>query len=344
MLSHLPAIARLPGLELTAVATTNPESAKAAAAAFGVDEYYWSADELARSPNVDIVSVSVRVPFHAQIVRAALAAGKHVMCEWPLAVDVAEADALAAEAASAGVHHGVGLQARMNPAARRARDIVASGALGRLLTVSVFASTEGHGTALPLSYAYLCDDAKGATMSTILTGHLMDLGIHVLGPLAELQALATIKHAQVKLTDREGFVERDTPDYLSVHGRFANGAMLNAELDGGRPGDTPFRFEVVGTEGSLALRGSHPYGFQAGDLQLECSVPFAAPDAPAAPGLAGPTTNVGELYARFAQDIRTGERVTPDFAHAARLHRLIRSIRSASDSGARQRPDDWPQD
>jgi predicted dehydrogenase len=120
--------------------------------------------------------------------------------------------------------------------------------------------------------------------------------------------------------------------------------VLNAELDGGRPATTPFRLEIVGTEGSLTLSGSHPYGFQAGDLTLVSSAPFDPLEAPAAPGLAGPTANVGEVYARFAEDIRTGERRTPDFVHAAKLHALIASIKLAAANGQRQTVEDGPQD
>lgn len=345
MLSHLPAISKLPGLKLTAVATSRAETAVAAGTAFGVDEYYASAAELAASPNVDIVSVCVKVPYHAEIVRAALAQGKHVLCEWPLALDVMEAEALRDESLRAGVHCGVGLQARFSPAVRRAHDLIASGAIGKPLTVSISGSTEGHGPALPSAYAYLCEDAKGATMSTILTGHALDMSIAVLGGgLREVQALTAIKWPQVKLTDRDGYVVRDTPDYLSIQGRFANGAVLNAELNGGRPASTPFRLEVVGTEGSLALSGSHPYGFQASDLTLESSASHVPPEAPAAPGLSGPTANVGEVYARFAEDIRTGERRTPDFVHATKLHHLIATIKQAAASGQRQMVEDGPED
>lgn len=336
MLSHLPAISKLPGLKLTAVATSRAETAQAAGTAFGVDEYYSSAAELAASPNVDIVSVCVKVPYHAEIIRAALAQGKHVLCEWPLALSASEAEALRDEGLRAGVHCGVGLQARLNPAVRRAHDIIASGAIGKPLTVSVSGSTEGHGPALPSAYAYLCEDAKGATMSTILTGHALDTCVAVLGGLREVQALTTIKWPHVQLTDRDGYVVRDTPDYLSIQGRFANGAVLNAELDGGRPGNTPFSLEIVGTQGSLTLSGCHPYGFQASELSLESPVPHDPPEAPAAPGLAGPTANVGEVYARFAEDIRTGEHRTPDFVHAAKLHRLIETIKLAAASGQRQ--------
>lgn len=344
MLSHLPAIKAIPGIELTAVATSNLESAAAAAAAFGVDEYYAGAQALAESPNVDIVSVSVRVPFHAEMVRAAIRAGKHVLCEWPLALNVEEAEALRDEAAAAGVHCGVGLQGRMNLAVRRARQIVASGALGRILTLSAFDSTQGHGPALPACYAYLCDEANGATMSTISTGHLLDTAIFIVGGLTELQAMGTIKWRQVKLTDEDGYVERNTPDHLAIMARFSGGGQLNAELDGGRLGETPFRLEIVGTEGKLLLTGAHLYGFQSGELTLESSVACDPPLAPAAPGLTGPVANVGELYARFAADIVNGEHCTPDFVHAATLHRLLRSVKRALDSGQRQTSDHWPED
>ena len=344
MLSHLPAIQALPDVELTAVATSSPATAKAAAAAFGVDEFYTSAADLAASPNVDIVSVSVKVPYHAELVRAALQAGKHVLCEWPLALNVEEAEALRDEGRRAGVHCGVGLQGRMNPAVRRARDIVAAGAIGQPLTVSMFGSTEGHGPSLPSSYAYLCDSANGANMSTILTGHALDTTIAILGGVTYVQAMTATKWPQVKLTDREGYVARNTPDYLSIQARYASSASLNAELDGGRPGNTPFHLSIRGTEGSLTLHGGHPYGFQAGELRLEADVPFDPPEAPAAPDLAGPTANVGELYARFAEDIRRDEFRTPDFAHAVALHRVLEAVATAASSGHGQQIADGPAD
>ncbi len=114
-LSHIPAIKALPGLELVAVATSNAGTARAAGEAFGAGEHYASAAELARSPNVDVVSVCVKVPCHRDIVSAALDAGKHVLCEWPLALDVEEARVLAAAAEQAGVHAAVTLQGRASP-------------------------------------------------------------------------------------------------------------------------------------------------------------------------------------------------------------------------------------
>jgi predicted dehydrogenase len=64
---------------------------------------------------VDVVVITVKVPAHAQLVQAALAAGKHVYCEWPLARTTEEAESLVALARAAGVRHTIGLQARHAP-------------------------------------------------------------------------------------------------------------------------------------------------------------------------------------------------------------------------------------
>ena len=341
-LSHIPAIKALPGITLAALATSNVETARVAGRAFAVDECHGNAIDLIRSPNVDVVSVGVKVLYHNEIGLAALDAGKHVLCEWPLALGVEEARAIAVKAEQTAVHAAIGLQARFSPAVRRARDIIARGGIGRPLTCSTVSTTEGHGPQVPASYAYLCDPANGATMSTILTGHTLDLAIFLLGGISEINALTAIKYKSVKLIDGPGHVARSTADYLAVQARFHSGCMLSAEMDGGRSGATPFAFEVLGTEGSVRLRGGHPYGFQAGDLYLETTVPSDAPDPPAAPELTGPLANVGELYARFAQDIRNGEKMTPDFRHALELHNLIGSVGTAAASGRRQTAGDWP--
>ena len=82
--SHVPAVQGLEGLELVAVATRSESTARQAAAAFGVQKSYGSGLDLIRDPGVDLVTVATRVPDHRELVLAALAAGKHVYCEWPL--------------------------------------------------------------------------------------------------------------------------------------------------------------------------------------------------------------------------------------------------------------------
>src|SRR5690606_35939837 len=108
--AHVPALRALDGFALQAVATRSQASATASAERHGAPLAFAGGEALARHPDVDLVSVCVKVPDHAAVIRAALAAGKHVLCEWPLAVDRAEADELTGLAEAAGVVAAVSLQ------------------------------------------------------------------------------------------------------------------------------------------------------------------------------------------------------------------------------------------
>src|SRR5262245_61493943 len=82
--SHLPALRSHPSVELTAVCTTNAASAEAARAAFGARLAFDDYNRMIASTDIDAVAVVVRVPSHYAPTKAALLAGKHVFCEWPL--------------------------------------------------------------------------------------------------------------------------------------------------------------------------------------------------------------------------------------------------------------------
>jgi predicted dehydrogenase len=100
--AHLPALAALPDYELRAVSTSRAESAAAAAAAYGVAGYDNHHDLIAH-PGVDLVVVSVKASGHREPVTDALAAGKHVYCEWPLGKSLDETVELAELARAAHV-------------------------------------------------------------------------------------------------------------------------------------------------------------------------------------------------------------------------------------------------
>ncbi len=88
--SHIPALQALPGLELAAVAGKTRQSADAAARSFGISKAYGDAAELFRDPDIDLVTIAVTLPAHRELLLAALQAGKHVYCEYPLGLDVQE--------------------------------------------------------------------------------------------------------------------------------------------------------------------------------------------------------------------------------------------------------------
>ena len=90
-IAHIPALQALPDFEISAVCTTRQDSADAAARHYGVPLAFCDAEKLAQHPDVDLVAVSVKVPDHYLPVMAAIEAGKHVYCEWPLGTNTEEA-------------------------------------------------------------------------------------------------------------------------------------------------------------------------------------------------------------------------------------------------------------
>jgi predicted dehydrogenase len=300
-------------------------SAEAAAHAFGAMEAYDDFRRLVRSNNVDIVTVCVRVPSHFDVVMAALAAGKHVMCEWPLGRDIEEAEKMAEAARTSGVRTCIGLQGRMAPAAHRAREMLNTQAIGRPLTASIYVPNTAFGPRSPAYIAYLVDPASGANMTTISGGHNIDLAQFILGAVRELAAWGTIMFPDVELVDPPGHVRRETPDRLLIQMLHENGCVTGLEIAGNRPPGSLFTFQIVGTEGEITLTGGHAYGPQSSNLKLSSTV-LREESAPVpSEALLGPPTNVAELYRAFGRDIREGTRTALDFDHAVELTRAERS-------------------
>ena len=343
--SHIPALQALPDFALAAVATRNDESAREAARIFGARASFGNFRRLTESDDVDLVVVSVQLPAHLEVVEAALAARKHVLCEWALGRNTAEADRMAEAARQAGVqgvHTAIGLQGRMSPAVRRAAELVKGGAIGRPLTASIYCPSPGLGPTVHSSLSYFGDPNTGSTLASIVGGHTLDIAISILGGIDHLAVLSTIMFEDVRLIDPPGRTTRTSADHLLIQAGLVNGCALNVELAGNRPLGTVFQFRIVGTEGELVLRGDHPFGPQASDLKLEGTVPFEPPEAKVAPRLEGPPVNIAEMYARFGRDIQSGRKSTPDFAHASRMHRLIDSINLGGATGERQKSPAWP--
>ncbi|GGA37272.1 Gfo/Idh/MocA family protein [Sphingomonas psychrolutea] len=330
--AHLRAIRAIPDLAIQAVSARTQAIANGAAALFGATSAYDDSIALTRDPHVDIVAVTVKVPEHRAIVLAAIAAGKHVYCEWPLGRDLAEAQEMADAARAAGVHVAIGLQGGNAWAVRHAATLVEAGVIGRPLSLRVVSPTAGWGAESPANYAYLQDKTNGATLSTIAGGHTLAAIEAVVGSYAKVGARASILTDTMTIMGTQDSVARSCADHLLVFGKHDSGCVSSMEIVGGVT-DVPFQFELRGDTGSLKITGDHPGGYQVAELTVTTSRPAAPQPAPVIFDVRAPSTNVAELWARFANDIRTGTRTAPDFDRAVRLTRLLDAIDVSSDQG-----------
>ena len=341
-LAHVPAIQHLAGMELVAVASGSHAKADAAATAFGARTGYADGKDLIQDPSVDIVTIAVKVPDHRELVLAALAAGKHIYCEWPLGRNLAETELLAKAARKAEIHVAIGLQTRLNPALLRARELVASGAIGRLLSARVLSTTVAFGPQVEVAMAFAEDADNGVTLVTIQSAHTIDFAIAVLGPLAELAALTTTQFPEIQVGEPPARQIRSTPDHLLVQARGSEGFALSIEVAGGRPPEAvPFRMEVTGEDGDLMLEGGAMRGFQSGKLTLSLRGKPQQVDEGEVAGLPAEAANVAAMYAALRDDIVSGSSTVPNFEPAAHLSKLVHDVLSSAQSGARKIDEGW---
>jgi predicted dehydrogenase len=333
--AHIPALKALEhDFELTAVSARTQEIAEEARDIFGAQQAFGDSLALARAPEVDLVVVAVKVPEHRAVVLAALQAGKHVMCEWPLGRDVAEADEMAVAAGPAS-HVMIGLQGLSAPAIRQAMSLVGDGAIGRPMVMRVFSPTAGWGTEASPAYAYLQDKRNGATLETIAGGHTLAAMEAIIGAYTGIDARSSILRRKLRIQGTDKIIERSCADHMMVLGQHESGCVSTLEVAGGTTAK-PFTLELEGTAGWLKLTGHNPGGYQTGMLKLETSVTGIGTPALVTAGLQGPPINVAESYARLAADIRAGTKTVPDFHAARHLSRLLNKIELASESGRRQ--------
>ncbi|QIS23268.1 Gfo/Idh/MocA family protein [Nocardia terpenica] len=344
--AHIPALRTLPGLELTAVGTSRIESAREAARIFGAAHAFADPRELAEHPDVDLVVITVKVPAHDELVRAALGAGKHVYSEWPLGLNTDEAVELARLAHATGVHHAVGLQSRHDPAIWRARELVAEGYVGQVISATVYSAlTKRAGGRLPAWGAYTLDRRNGAGVLEVVGGHTLDAVEYVLGDIAELSAELAIRVPRSVVQETGETLDNTSPDHIRVNATVSGGAVISAHIHDAKVTDGRTRIEIAGTDGDLAIVSDvhGGAGIQMCGLRLLGSRgvggewrELVAGDA--ATVLEAESGNVGRLYARLEDDIRTGARTVADFDTAVHVHALLDAIRRSAETGTRMRP------
>jgi len=344
--AHGPVLQKVPEINLHAVCTAHADTAQAAAEKYGVKKAYSDVKVMGADPQVEAALVAVRVPAHYKITMDALEAGKHVYCEWPLGANTREAEEMAALARKKNVRTMVGLQRRASPAYLYMREMIEQGYVGKMLSVNM--THMGSGVLTRTSdRTWQKDVTLGANTLTITFGHSMDALCMVAGELAEVSALVSTQVPQWFETDTKKYVDVTSPDNVMLSGRLANGAVVNANLGVHPYHGSGYRFEIYGTEGTLMMIGGGEAGqevrrkIMGGKKDDKALQEFPVPDrfkwVPEEIRNGGPAYDVGQMWAKFAEAIRTGKPNDADFDHAVRRHKMLDAIRLASETGQRQK-------
>lgn len=262
---HLPGYQALPELcEVVAVCDVNPETAKKAAEAFNVSKTFSDFHELLALDDIDAVSVTTPNKYHREPTIAALSAGKHVLCEKPLAMDSREAREMCAAAKKSGKILQVALQSRFSGAGVFMKQYIDGGGLGDVYYARAQALRR---RGVPHWGVFIDKEKQGG-------GPLIDIGVHILDLTLFMMGYpkpvcATGKTWDMLGTDPaiyNGFGEYDrskftVEDFAVGMIKFDNGAVVTLESSfmANLEGD-PFQTQLFGTKAGAVVApwGSDP--------------------------------------------------------------------------------------
>jgi predicted dehydrogenase len=273
---HVEALHRL-GIRVKGILGSSPGKSEIAAQQLGLAKAYVSYEELLSDPEVEVVHITTPNRWHREMVIGALDAGKHVVCEKPLATNSMETAELVERATkSPRLLTAVNYNVRFYPLALQARQLIQQGAIGRVLSVRgayiqdwLLKETDWNWRLLP---------EEGGELRAIgdIGTHWMDLilfltGLQIDSVFADLSTMIPVrqrpkvvratfegKKANSEVAEIEPF-KITTEDWGSVLFRFSNGArgsMCVSQVTAGRK--NKITFEIAGSEGSLAWDSEHP--------------------------------------------------------------------------------------
>jgi len=268
---HVEALRRI-GVDVRGVLGSTPERGATRAEALSVRHAYGSLDEILADPSVDVVHVTSPNHLHVPQASAILGAGKHVVCEKPLALTAAESAGLVRQAAASGLVNAVNFNIRFYPLHQHIRERIAAGDLGeiRFVTGHYFQDWLLHDT----DWNWRLEPGKGGALRAVgdIGSHWLDLMAFVTGQpivsvMADFATFVTTRReptgpVETFSTERSAeTVERrmGTEDVATILLRFANGARGSVAVSQVSPGrKNSLQWEIDGSEAAAAWDSETP--------------------------------------------------------------------------------------
>jgi predicted dehydrogenase len=341
---------------MAAVSGRNEKAVQAAANQYGFESYETDWRRLIERDDIDVIDIVTPNNVHAEIALAAMEAGKHVICEKPLALTMDQAREMKAAADKAGVVNAVCHNYRFAPAVQYAKQLIESGRLGRIYHIRAqYLQDWIMDPSFPLVWR-LRKEVTGSGALGDIGAHIIDLARFLVGEIDELVSEMTTFIKERPLGEMSGGLnasteggkmgEVDVDDAVSFLARFQNGAMGVFEASrfaaGNRNGN---RFEINGEHGSIRwdlenMNNLHVYftddkAGQQGFRTINCTEaehPYAAAYWPAGHIIGYEHTFIG-LFAETFRAIANGTQVKPDFEDGLRDQAVLAAIEASSEAG-----------
>jgi predicted dehydrogenase len=271
--AHVEALRRL-GIEVIAVAGPRVDGVAEKARAMHIEKYYDTAEALIADPAIDVVHITSPNHVHHPQAKAALLAGKHVVCEKPLAMNSTESSELVRLAKDAQRVNAVNFNIRFYPLSHQARQIVQSGGIGDVFIVQ--GSYLQDWLLLPTDWNWRLEPQFSGEMRAVadIGSHWLDLttfitGLQIEAVFADFATFLKTRQKPTqpvetftgKLRTAAEFVEQpiNTEDYATVLLRYSSGArgvMTVAQVCAGRK--NRLTYEIDGAQSAIAWDGERP--------------------------------------------------------------------------------------
>jgi predicted dehydrogenase len=346
MHGHVRVLSLLPQYQITAVYSQRLDSAQVAAKKLGIAHVAESLDELVNHPEVDLVVVLTTAPQHEEAVRAAIAAGKNVYCEWPLTTSTAVSQELACLAKQAGVRTLVGLQRRHAPHNRYLQDLLQQGYVGKVRSVRIHVSMNYFQALRPNALRWTVPVENFSSVISIYAGHFLDMLFTAMGWPVNVSALVVNQFDTVTIKETGERLSGTAPDQLVIAGQLEDGALLSVHVEGGKRNGSGVQIDITGHEGDLRISNVSAFGDAGDDYVIEGAhgddlplqvlpIPASYSRLPAAADLPSSVLELAELYHVYAQDLAEGTHAAATFDDAVRMHALLDGVLASSQTGRR---------
>lgn len=332
--------------QLIAVSGRTAADVEAAAARLGFAQWETDWHRLLIRDDIDVMDIVTPNNTHAEIAIAAATAGKHILCEKPLANSVAQAQAMLDAAEAAGVTHMVCHNYRFAPAVQMAHRLIMEGRLGRIHHIRAqYLQDWLLDPSAPMTWR-MRKEVTGSGALGDIGAHIIDLARFLIGEFEAVTGSLQTFVAQRPLADEPGTGEVDVDDATAFLARFQNGALGVFEATrfagGNRNGN---RFEVNGERGSLRWNledmnvlevyfTDDETGLQ-GFRRINCTEavhPYAGAYWP--PGhIIGYEHTFINLITEFLRGIATGTSPQPNFHDGVRNQLVLAAVERSAATG-----------
>lgn len=235
------------------VADSNLDAAKAAQEKIGFKRVSGDWHDVVTDPAVELVDIATPNAFHYAVAKAALENGKNVYCEKPLSISAEESKELAELAAKKGVVNYVGYNNTMNPANAYVRELVQSGALGKIMRFTgTYDQDQLLDESLPITWRHI-NKLAGCGALGDLGSHLLSISQFIMGDIAAVNAMSSVVFPKrPKAPGSTEMADVENEDIMTFMAEYANGAVGTIACSRVATGRKNYLcYEIQGTKGSV---------------------------------------------------------------------------------------------